>query len=239
VLSAPLGLLRYSAIPLLISVLVPLVSVARSVSESQFLHDRFRYRLLTGILHIIQPLARLWGRLAHGLTPWKRRGVHEWVGLHTRVLRVWSEQWKAPEDWLKSVEDLLRSEDVSVQRGGDFDSWDLQTRGGFAGAVRLKLAIEEHGGGKQMLLFRVQPLVTKAAGVALALISLISATAFIDHSVQLGAVFAMGIVLVLYRMVTDCTVAAATVHCALERLTQESQNRGEAEATVVYLGSSS
>jgi len=239
VVSAPHGFLRFSAIPLLISVFIPLLSVARSVSEAQFLHTRLRYRLLTGILHIIQPLARLWGRLAHGLTPWKRRGVHEWAGLHSRVLRVWSEQWKAPEEWLTSVEELLRSEDVSVQRGNDFDMWDLETRGGFAGTVRLKLAIEEHGGGKQMLLFRLQPRVTRLATSALTIISLISALAFIDHSPRLGAVFAMGIVLVLYRMITDCTVAAATVHYALEGLTEKPTNADEAVGRVVYLGPSS
>ena len=238
VVSASHGFLRYSAIPLLVSVFVPLLSVARSVSEAQFLHTRLRYRLLTGVLHIVQPLARLWGRLAHGLTPWKRRGVHEWAGLHRRVLRVWSEQWKAPEEWLTLVEGLLRSEDVSVQRGGDYDTWDIQTRGGFAGIVRLKLAIEEHGGGKQMLLFRLEPSVTRMAGVALTLMSLISVVAYIDQSVQLSAVFVMGAVLVLYRMITDCTVAAATVHYSLEGLSEKSSATTKAVSTVVYLGSS-
>jgi O-antigen biosynthesis protein len=238
VVSPSHGFLRYSAIPLLVSVFVPLLSVARSVSEAQFLHAKLRYRLLTGVLHIVQPLARLWGRFAHGLTPWKRRGVHEWAGLHSRVLRVWSEKWKAPEEWLTSVEGLLRSEDVSVQRGGDYDTWDIQTRGGFAGIVRLKLAIEEHGGGKQMLLFRLEPSVTRMAGVAVILMSLISVLAYIDHSVQLSAVFVMGAVLVLYRMITDCTVAAATVESALESLSEKSATANEALATVVHLGSS-
>ena len=238
VLSAPMGLLELSAIPLLISVFVPLLSVARTVSDAQFLHAKWRYRLFTGALHIIQPLARLWGRLAHGLTPWKRRGVHEWAGLRSRVLRVWSEQWKAPEEWLRSVEELIRAENVAVQRGDDFDTWDLQTRGGFAGIVRLKLAIEEHGGGKQMLLFQLQPRVTPLAAVALTLVCLISALAFIDQEVRLGAALAMGVVLVLYRMITDCTVAAATVHHSLESLSETSSAPDEAAATVVYLGSS-
>ena len=154
------------------------------------------------------------------------------------MFRVWSEQWKAPDEWLRAVEERIRAEDVAVQRGGDFDTWDFQIRGGFAGVVRLTLAIEEHGAGKQMLLFRLQPRVTPLAKAALILVSLISAFAFIDGSVRLGVVLAVGVLAVLYRMITDCTVGAATVQHSLESLKEGSSAPDEAAATVVYLGSS-
>src|SRR5262249_10551811 len=34
-----------------------------------------RMRALTGLLYLLQPLARLDGRLKYGLTPWRRRGT--------------------------------------------------------------------------------------------------------------------------------------------------------------------
>jgi hypothetical protein len=52
---------------------------------------------------------------------------------------------------------LLREEGVRVQPGGDYDRWDLEARTGLIGAARVHIAIEEHGGGRQLLLVRVWP----------------------------------------------------------------------------------
>jgi O-antigen biosynthesis protein len=55
------------------------------------------------------------------------------------------------------MERNLRAGGAVVARGGEFDRWDLQVRGGGLGAVRLRMTIEEHGSGKQMARFRVWP----------------------------------------------------------------------------------
>ena len=39
--------------------------------------------------------------------------------------------------------------------GGDYDTWDLQIRSGLLGKARLRMVIEEHGAGKQMLKFSI------------------------------------------------------------------------------------
>jgi len=52
---------------------------------------------------------------------------------------------------------------------GDFDHWDLELRGGLMGCVRLLMAVEEHGGGKQLLKFRVWPRYSRI-GLALTLL---------------------------------------------------------------------
>jgi len=237
VLSPPHGLLRFSAIPLLVSVLVPLLATARSVSQSQFVNGKFRYRLLTGVLHLIQPVARLRGRFAQGLTPWKSRPLHRWTGLRRHVLRVWSEQWRSSEEWLKCVETNLQSQEVAVRRGGDFDAWDLETRGGIAGSVRLVLAIEEHGAGKQMLLFHVQPRVTFAAFVALTLLVVVFAAAILDNSFWLGGLLAAAVFVVLVRMVSDCAVAGAAAQYSVESLSRSLTPTSDVVASIVYLGS--
>ncbi|MGB2690800.1 MAG: glycosyltransferase, partial [Desulfobacterales bacterium] len=69
------------ALPLfVITTGVPFINVIKTMAEASFTSKplssfgRLKLRLLTGFLHIIQPMARLCGRLRHGLTPWRRRG---------------------------------------------------------------------------------------------------------------------------------------------------------------------
>src|SRR5260370_32182274 len=87
------------AAPLLaLSVLLPLAQIVAAVWLVDF--SRPGLRALTAGLFVIQPLARLWGRFAHGLTPWRQRGS---AGCRIpRSLRhtTWSESWSAAPEWL-------------------------------------------------------------------------------------------------------------------------------------------
>jgi hypothetical protein len=56
----------------------------------------------------------------------------------------------------------LREAGAVVRAGGDFDRWDLEVRLGSLGASRILLAPEEHGGGRQLLRFRIYPWVPPA-----------------------------------------------------------------------------
>lgn len=118
----------------------------------------YKYFLMIVLLHVIQPIARLYGRFANGLTPWRKRGA----GFSSAFLFVfgsrtfthWSEEWRSAEDWLKDIEKKLVQLKTRVKRGGDFDVWDLQVRIGLFSKSRGLLVIEEHGGGKQFLKFK-------------------------------------------------------------------------------------
>src|SRR5262249_18345036 len=55
---------------------------------------------LTGFLHLLQPLARLNGRLSSGLTIWRRRGKAGFVVPRQRSFAMWTENWQAPEERL-------------------------------------------------------------------------------------------------------------------------------------------
>jgi hypothetical protein len=74
-----------------------------------------------------------------------------------RTIAAWSEIWRAPETWLGDIDTRLREAGAIVRRGGDFDRWDLEVRGGIVAGSQLLMAIEEHGGGKQLARFRVSP----------------------------------------------------------------------------------
>ena len=72
--------LRYALVLLLLAFLPPLAHAAMSGLRACFrgpppsLLARAARPALTGLLHFLQPAARLWGRLRQGLTPWRRRG---------------------------------------------------------------------------------------------------------------------------------------------------------------------
>ncbi len=119
--------------------------------------ERLRTVALTSLLHVLHPLARLSGRISAGLAPWRRHvsGGVSW-GMD-RTVTVWSEAWRAPEAWLGLLEQRLRRQGLLVERGGNYDRWDLEVRTGALGAVRVLMGVEEHGQGRQLCRFRFQP----------------------------------------------------------------------------------
>jgi hypothetical protein len=174
-------------------------------------------RALTALLHVLQPLVRLHGRLLHGLTPWRRLPARErkWP----RIVRVerWSEHWVDPIEWVRRLESGVLAAGAVVRRGGDFDSWDIETRGGVLAGARASTVIEEHGAGRQLARFRCRPWVSRVA-VATALVLLIlGALAAIDGAVAAAIVlWVLGAALAL-RIGQETAVALGlTVRVARE-----------------------
>ena len=118
---------------------------------------------LTALLYLLQPIARLQGRFAHGLTPWRRRGpASSVVPPRRHSWSFWRERGRTAAEHLADLSDALREAGAVVRAGGDFDRWDLEVRLGSLGASRILLAPEEHGGGRQLLRFRIYPWVPPA-----------------------------------------------------------------------------
>ncbi len=119
--------------------------------------ELFKLRLLTMWCYLIQPVARLSGRLSRGLNPWRMRFPRGLDIPIPREFAIWSERWRSTDDRLTEIEAYLKTEGLCVQRGGDFDRWDLSLRSGVFGSIRLRMAIEEHGSGKQLVRLRTWP----------------------------------------------------------------------------------
>jgi glycosyltransferase involved in cell wall biosynthesis len=162
------GLLGLSWSPLLFALPLLVLALAVTVTEaglSAGLSWRgqrcgLRVRALTTLLYLLQPLARLVGRLGDGLTPWRRPGGSGFLIPRSRNLEVWSEQWHSCEDRLEAIVKSIQANCIVPIRGGDYDRWDVECRGGMLGSARLRHTIEEHGAGRQLVRYRVWPRVS-------------------------------------------------------------------------------
>jgi len=181
---------------------------------------RIRLRLIIAYLHLAQPVVRLEGRIAQGLTPWRRPSTtRRWCIPRTRVIRIWQEKWMGPESVLSSIEAGLHKLGTHPERGGSFDSWDLKTHGGIFGSVRLLLAVEEHGHGKQMLLIKQHPNISRFV-VAISALLMLGGFVMITLGAWLsGTLLIIGGGSLLLRAIGDvvaamCALRDATKHLA-------------------------
>ncbi len=103
------------------------ISAAKSLATKKFESKTgyLKYWGLTTLLHVIQPIARLYGRIAHGLSPWRKRGSNsfKWSFILKNEISLthWSETWKANEEWLSEIEYALIKSRTRVRRGGQYD----------------------------------------------------------------------------------------------------------------------
>jgi GT2 family glycosyltransferase len=207
------------ALPLLaVAIAIPVAQAVASVRGAAFTGstlERFRARALTAALHLIQPIARLRGRLVHGLSPWRVRGAGRFAPPRGATVAVWSERWRAPEARLSGIERTLRAGGAVVRHGGDYDRWDLEVRGGLFGSARMIMGVEEHGQGMQMVRARLWPRAAGAALVTAAILAALAALAFTNGAIGAGAALAASALLLAQRLVWDCGVATRALDEAI------------------------
>ncbi|MEO8619498.1 MAG: glycosyltransferase [bacterium] len=204
------------AIPLFAAaVVIPLGFAAHTVrgmfgsTDPRPRRERFTLRALTGAMHAVQPVARLWGRLSGGLHAWRRTTRPALTLPRSRVCELWSERWRDPSAWLSIVEENLEATCTATRRGGDFDSWDLEAQSGVFTAVRALLGLEEHGAGRQLVRIRLWARATRFAVMVVAMVVLsLVATAAAGVWALCGVVLLTGVLLVLSAF-NECEAALA------------------------------
>ena len=157
-----------------------LVGLATSISQALMnthqvrmdarpISERIRLRAAIFFLQLLQPLARLKGRLWEGLTP---RNWH-WIRTRPRffplTMKIWRDQWEDPRETLKDLQTKLRGSSSVVKSGGEYDQWDLEVEEGRFGGCRLLLATQSYGTGRQLLRYRIVP---RYSGMVLAVCGL-------------------------------------------------------------------
>jgi O-antigen biosynthesis protein len=206
---------------------MPLVQAGSRASRISFTHappsraGRIKLRLLTACLHLLQPLARLCGRVRHGLTMWRQPAVVGLVLPRPWLANIWSKRSLSVDERLQSIETVLREYGALPLRGGDFDPWDLEVRGGPLGSARMFVALEYHGDGRQLLRIRSWPRCSMAAvGLTLAFAALTGGAAY-DQAWK--ACFALGAVALLAaaRTIHECAAATAAFLTATRKIEWE------------------
>jgi len=213
------------ALPLLVlAAAAPITQAAIAATRAQFpvpaksSGETARRWVLTFYMHLMQPLARLIGRLEHGLTPWRRRGTVAPASPWKKGHSLWSEQWHAQETWIANLEASMRAQGAIVARGGGFDRWDLQVRGGLFGSILCLIAVEEHGAGRQMVRAWSRACVPPTLMVAIGLLSVLAIAACSSAAWGAAAgLSAMAAALIVLSL-RDLRAAAGTWMCAIEKL---------------------
>ena len=178
---------------------------------------------MTALLHLLQPLARLVGRLQHGLTPWRRRGQFKLELPWPRTFAAPRKgKWQAPEEKLASIEAALRESGAIVRRGGSFDRWDLEVHGGLLAGVRVLLAVEDHGPDTQLIRMRSWPTFSRLGLALTGLFLVLPASAAVHHAPVACTILGLLGVLLAARKLFEAGVSMGAVLATLEQETGES-----------------
>jgi hypothetical protein len=170
---------------------------------------------LTTLLHAAQPLARLRGRARP--PSWRNLTAHA-VFPRPRTIRIWSEEWRSAEDRLADVERALRTDGVPVFASCAFERWDLHVRGGLLGSARLRLGLEEYGGGRQLVRFRISPTVPPVAVASVAVLMVAAASAELTGAWGASALLSITALALAAWLVRGCALAVGSfVHHVASR----------------------
>ncbi|PKQ44565.1 glycosyltransferase [Confluentibacter flavum] len=212
---------------LLLSIFVVFLQAGISASKAVFVSKpdtkfrKVKYWGLTTILHIVQPIARLKGRIKHGLTPW-RGSIKQLRNLKIifakRTEKHWSESWKSTEDWLTEIRVNLEGLNNKVKSGKEFDRWDIRSRTGLFASVRSLLTIEEHGGEKQYLKLKRKLSVSRFGTLLWVALTSVAYLAFISQAyITAGLLILFSLILGL-KILTDIVGSLASVRYAMKLL---------------------
>jgi hypothetical protein len=126
------------------------------------------------------------------------------------------------------LEPELRQHSSRLRRGGAYDRWDVQLRTGVFGGVRARLAVEEHGAGRQLLRYRLWPRLSSAGFIAIGALATLVGLAASRH--ELGALLFLSVLatIVGVRTLRDLGAAANLFLRSVERQGVEMQARTEA-----------
>jgi GT2 family glycosyltransferase len=207
----------FAALPLLIVTAgVPLAQAVASAAGAESPTPgigrvaTLRLRAVTAVLHMLQPMARLLGRLSHGLSPWRVRVANGLAWPVTRRRAFWSESWQAHDQRIDAFVRALTERDARFTIGGPFDRSDVIVRGGLLGTVRVLAAIEDHAPGRQLIRLRLTPRASWTSGVIAAVFVVLALLAWRDGAVGGAATLGVFGLALVARVLVEQAAAMGT-----------------------------
>jgi len=166
-------------------------------------------------LHVVQPIARLRGRLQEGLTPWRRRATLGLGPLWPITTSIWSERWEAQEQRLRALEERLRAQRACVLRGQELDDWDLEVRAGSSAWRDSSWGSRIMPAGSSSSVCGGGPRPLCAARSSALVFAGLSGAAATAHLWAAAALLGAGVVLPALHIVEQCMAAMATIGSAV------------------------
>ena len=170
-----------------------------------------KIRLLIAYLWLIQPIARLLGRMDYGLTPWRLRGVAGFAWPGARAINLWCGKWRTHAERLHMLETRMRSAGVVVARGDAFGRWDLRVRGGFFGGVHLRQLTEDLKDGAQLVRLDAWPTCSRLGTLLILFCSAVALGLAWDGQALASAAVGSVVFLIGFTLVRECGAAMATL----------------------------
>ncbi len=205
------------------------ISACRSSCTLRFHEpsDRLLFVALTSTFHVLQPLARLVGRVRYGLTAWRYPGLGSAILPRVENRSIWSETWRSHADYLYHIEELIRNFRCVTVRGGNYDRWDLEVKGGLLGATRSLLLVEEHGEGRQFIKVKTWPTVGLLGIIPSLIFALLALGAVLDHAPLVSAIFGVVTLLLIGRTARECSSSQAVFQNVFAQIEKSQQGTAE------------
>jgi hypothetical protein len=127
-----------------------------------------------------------------------------------RLVRTWGTSWRSSVDRLAEIEAGLQGAGAVIARGGAYDRWDLQAKRGLYAAIRIRMGIEEHGAGRQLVRIRLVPRYSPAALALILALSLLALAAAIDGAPSAAILLGGSAIAFTARAVQSAGTAMAT-----------------------------
>jgi GT2 family glycosyltransferase len=207
------------AVPLLLgAVAVPVIAAAVSAARTRTITRRLlpprelvKRWVLTTFMHLVQPPARLVGRL-RASSP-ANRAEPQFAPPLRYMIRTWSESWRSNVQRLAEIESGLRGAGAIVSCGSVYDRWDLEARHGLTAGVQIRMGVEEHGAGRQMVLVHLAPRYSKTAVTLMVLLGLLAIAAGIGHHLAAMLLFgAVGVGIAVHAVGSASRAMATAMH---------------------------
>ena len=171
--------------------------------------QKARLQCLTTLLHLIQPVARLSGRLSLDPPILHWHSAPQFAFPRRRSSASWTTDWQAPEERLSQLTRRLREEGAKVRHGGMYDRWDLEVFGGMLGSIRVLMAVEDHGAGTQLVRIRSWPRLRSGVTILGAVLACLVVLAGWNAEWIVAGVFGAMLVVFLWNAVQQAGRAAA------------------------------
>ena len=204
------------------------------MKEGRSAREKTRRWLIIAVLHLLQPLARLAGRIRYGLTCFRgngeevsHRSIIRYLIPRARQTTIWAEDWRSHIDWLYQIQENLRKQHLTVETSGDFDHWDMEVSTGQLVCTRILTTVEEHGTKEkdeisdQMIRLLLRP---RFSDIALLLVLFLFACSFKaaqDGALTAGVVILFFAAVITYRLLIDNARTVAKIMDTVQAIAQQ------------------